>query len=158
LSYLEELQTMLRAGGFALATRVVNALEYGVPQSRERLLMIGVRQSFLEARTTLDAASLNPESWFGLGLRYTPDEVKAFPWPSQQPFRPGSRRRMPVGLPAELTVQHWFDQNRVTQHPNSVHQFRPRAGLKRMLEVQEGDVSKKSYKRLHRWRYAATAA
>lgn len=27
-----------------------------------------------------------------------------------------------------------------------------------MLEIDEGDVSKKSYKRLHRWRYSPTVA
>jgi DNA (cytosine-5)-methyltransferase 1 len=34
----------------------------------------------------------------------------------------------------------------------------PRAGLARFLSVDEGDDSKKSYKRLHRWRYSPTAA
>ena len=36
--------------------------------------------------------------------------------------------------------------------------FQPRAGLTRFTSIEEGDVSKKCYKRLHRWRYSPTAA
>jgi DNA (cytosine-5)-methyltransferase 1 len=42
-------------------------------------------------------------------------------------------------------------------HPNAEHFFKPRAGIKRFESVDEGDDSKKSYKRLHRWRYSPTA-
>ena len=41
--------------------------------------------------------------------------------------------------------------------PNSLHYFQPRAGITKFAAVDEGDVSKKSYKRLHRWRYSPTA-
>jgi DNA (cytosine-5)-methyltransferase 1 len=34
----------------------------------------------------------------------------------------------------------------------------PRAGLSKFESIDEGDVSKKSYKRLHRYRYSPTAA
>jgi DNA (cytosine-5)-methyltransferase 1 len=57
-----------------------------------------------------------------------------------------------------LTVQYWFDKNNVASHPNQKHAFIPRAGLARFQSVLEGDVSRKSYKRLHRWRYSPTAA
>lgn len=58
----------------------------------------------------------------------------------------------------ELTVQFWFDKNDVENHPNSERYLIPRQGLARMKTVDEGDVSKKSYKRLHRWRYSPTVA
>ncbi len=35
--------------------------------------------------------------------------------------------------------------------------FKPRAGLTKFQTISEGDVSKKSYKRLHRFRYSPTA-
>lgn len=54
------------------------------------------------------------------------------------------------GIVQELTVQHWFEKNSVEDHPNVSDCFVPRAGLARMQSVEEGDVSKKSYKRLHR--------
>ena len=57
-----------------------------------------------------------------------------------------------------LTVQHWFTLNNVENHPNSKHCFIPRAGLAKFEVISEGDDGKKSYKRLHRWRYSPTAA
>lgn len=64
---------------------------------------------------------------------------------------------LPV-VPAELTVEHWFRKNKVLEHPNASHHFTPRSGLGKMLTIDEGDVSRKSFKRLHRWRYSPTAA
>ena len=58
----------------------------------------------------------------------------------------------------ELTVEYWFRKNDVENHPNAKDYFIPRAGLIRMQTIEEGDVSKKSYKRLHRWRYSPTVA
>jgi DNA (cytosine-5)-methyltransferase 1 len=43
-------------------------------------------------------------------------------------------------------------------HPNNNDYFTPRAGLSKFQIIQEGDDKKKSYKRLHRWRYSPTAA
>jgi len=45
----------------------------------------------------------------------------------------------------------------VSSHANAQHAFRPRQGLKRFLSVDEGDDSRKSYKRLHRHRFSPTA-
>lgn len=36
--------------------------------------------------------------------------------------------------------------------------FTPKAGKAKMEVIDEGDDSKKSYKRLHRWRYSPTVA
>ena len=36
--------------------------------------------------------------------------------------------------------------------------FQPRAALARFKSIEEGDDLKKSFKRLHRWRYSPTAA
>lgn len=57
--------------------------------------------------------------------------------------------RCPPTAPEELTVEHWFRKNDVENHPNAGDCFTPRAGLARMQTVEEGDVSRKSYKRLH---------
>jgi len=46
----------------------------------------------------------------------------------------------------------------VENHPNQKHVFKPKAGLAKFTTVLEGDVSRKSYKRLHRNRYSPTAA
>ena len=63
----------------------------------------------------------------------------------------------PNNVPIELTVQYWFDTNKVECHPNQIDCFKPRAGLEKFKVIEEGDVSRKSYKRLHRWRYSTAA-
>ena len=85
------------------------------------------------------------------------DKIQSYHWSKTDPFGENSSLTCPVGIPANLTVQYWFDKNDVNHHSNSHHCFTPRAGLVRFLSVLEGDDSKKSYKRLHRWRYSPTA-
>ena len=41
---------------------------------------------------------------------------------------------------------------------NALDCFVPRNGLAKMQIIEEGDDSKKSYKRIHRWRYSPTVA
>ena len=62
------------------------------------------------------------------------------------------------GLPKELTVEYWFKQNDVLHHPNGNDIFEVKAGRQKISSIQEGDTSRKSFKRLHRWRYSPTAA
>jgi DNA (cytosine-5)-methyltransferase 1 len=83
-------------------------------------------------------------------------EIQNLKWPDQNPIK--RTRLKPKDIEECLTVQYWFDKNKVESHPNQKHAFTPRAGLARFQTVLEGDVSRKSYKRLHRWRYSPTAA
>ena len=89
-------------------------------------------------------------------MTYSLNEVEQLPWPSAQPFIPNSVTNCPDGVKKELTVEYWFQKNDVTHHPNSNEAFIPRSGLNKMQTVDEGDDSKKSYKRIHRWRYSPT--
>jgi DNA (cytosine-5)-methyltransferase 1 len=73
-------------------------------------------------------------------------------------YKENSEKPIPIDIPAELTVEYWFKKNNVEQHPNANHYFTPRAGLSKFEVIEEGDDLKKSYKRLHRWRYSPTAA
>ena len=86
------------------------------------------------------------------------DDVKKSNWPQQEMFDVGRVSFCPNIKMRELTVQHWFDKNEVEKHDNSNAFFRPRSGVRKMQTIPEGDVSKKSFKRLHRWRYSPTAA
>lgn len=154
-AFFDELKEMIHTAGYSTTERLTNALEFGAPQDRERVLFIGIKNELLGEEHTGNELLNFP--WLRY-QEYTMDEINAYHWPENQNFEEGGEREMPDGIPAELTVQYWFERNHVETHPNSIHHFVPRGGLAKMQLYQEGDVSKKCYKRLHRWRYSPTAA
>lgn len=150
-AFFEELKTKLHQSGYATTERLTNSLEYGAPQDRDRILLFGVQAPLLGDK------NLSGFDWKKY-QRFTLADVKAMPWPETDAFVADVMSKCPAGIPQELTVQHWFDKNDVENHPNANDYFTPRGGLVRMTSIEEGDVSKKSYKRLHRWRYSPTVA
>ncbi len=153
-AFYEELKQEISNAGYCLTDRLTNALEYGAPQDRDRILLFGVsRNLFDEGQTD----SLEGFNWTKYA-QYSMNDIHGIPWPSRSPFIENSKIPMPKGIPAELTAEYWFRRNVVTEHPNANDYFIPRAGLVKMKQIDEGDDSKKSYKRLHRWRYSPTVA
>jgi DNA (cytosine-5)-methyltransferase 1 len=144
--FFESLKSKLQLFGYRLHERLINALEYGAPQDRDRIILFGFRDHSLSREF----------SWEG--RLHSPDVRREYVWPTTSPFVEQTSSSIPNQIPLELTVQHWFDKNKVIDHPNASHCFQPRAGLARFKQIEEGDDSKKSYKRLHRWRYSPTAA
>lgn len=156
--FYEELKQSLHEAGYVTTERLTNALEFGAPQDRDRILLFGIHRDLLYGKMH-DGDALVGFPW----ERYISedlDEVKHCPWPERDPFVANSHTKMPrqIAHHENLTVQYWFDRNEVAHHPNAHRHFTPRQGLTRMKTIDEGDVSKKSYKRLHRWRYSPTVA
>lgn len=150
--FFEKLKGELHKAGYLTTERLTNALEYGAAQDRDRILMFGIQSSLLD----------NPEKikkfpWDAF-RQYDLETVKGMPWPDTDPFVPGHSTPCPTNIPKELTIEYWFEKNDVTHHANASDFFKPKAGIARMRTVLEGDVSKKCYKRPHRWRYSPTAA
>ena len=160
--FYEYLKTLLKARKYVLTERLINTIEYGAPQDRERIILLGIKSTLVnelclpfDRHTMMMANSTFP--W----LKYAkyPDRTAfTYNWPNRDRFVINSELPKPQNIPAELTVEYWFQNNAVMNHPNTTNCFTPRAGLKRFISVDEGDDSKKSYKRLHRWRYSPTAA
>lgn len=151
-AFFEELKNKMHKADYITTERLTNALEYAAPQDRDRILLFGIQEKLLK-QTTIDSFP-----WLKY-QKYSLKEVKNMPWPFQNDFACGSTNcNCPTDLPEELTVEYWFRKNDVCNHPNGKDYFTPRNGLIRMQTIPEGDVSKKSYKRLHRWRYSPTAA
>jgi DNA (cytosine-5)-methyltransferase 1 len=152
--FYNELKLSFRLAGYRLTDRLINCIEYGAPQDRERVVLLGFQDSLFEGRDSSGDRQDFP--WLRFA-KYPGRSALQFPWPKTAPFAANSQTECPAGVPRELTVQSWFERNAVEKHPNSVHCFKPRAGLVRFESVQEGDDSKKCFKRLHRWRYSPTA-
>lgn len=149
--FYEELKTKIQDAGFETTERLTNALEYGAPQDRDRILLFGVQKNIIGKK---DIKSFPWEKY----RKYSVEQVKSLPWPNANEFIRDSVTVCPDAIPKELTVQYWFEKNEVNNHPNGNDFFHPRSGLVKMQTIAEGDVSKKSYKRLHRWRYSPTVA
>lgn len=150
-AFYEEFKKEL-SRSFFLTERLCNALEFGAPQDRDRILLFGVKKTVARA----NHLNIKTFDWTAHAL-YNVDEVKAHTWPGSDVFEEDGVRPMPEGVIPELTVEHWFELNDVEHHPNANHYFQPRGGLPRMMAIEEGDATRKSYKRLHRWRYSPTA-
>ena len=160
-AFYDELKHQLADSGYVFAERLINAIEYGVPQDRERIILIGIRKNLiknmgisLEEKGQMLAESLFP--WQSQVL-YPKSEIFSHPWPDRTAFADDGFVPCPDGIHQDLTVEFWFQKNDVLNHPNAKHYFQPKAGIKRFASVDEGDDSKKSFKRLHRWRYSPTA-
>lgn len=46
--FYEELKTMLSESGYYMTDRLTNAIEFGAPQNRDRILLFGVIKSYFQ--------------------------------------------------------------------------------------------------------------
>lgn len=158
-AFFDEMKKKLISNGYYLTEKLINAIEFGAPQDRERIILIGFNKNTLsDFGIKLNGIPFLQHFDWNAKTTYKANEVFNKPWPTQEPYVENLSKKMPDGIEKKLTVQYWFDKNNVENHPNSKHYFQPRAGLPRFQSVEEGDVTRKSYKRLHRWRYSPTAA
>lgn len=146
--FYEALKNKFAQNGYVTFDRLTNAIEYGAAQDRDRIILLG----FLEPIADF---AIDETEWEKHTV-YPGRSAFEMPWPESDGSGAGGRKA--AAIPAELTVKYWFDRNKVARHPNGRHVFTPRAGLARFESTLEGDVSRKSYKRLHRHRYSPTAA
>lgn len=145
--FYDSLKLQLTKSGYQTFDRLTNAIEYGAPQDRDRIILVG----FLSPPKDF---SLGEKEWTAT-MKFPNRLAFEFGWPESD----GSdSSRTFKNIPRELTVEYWFKGNKVEKHPNQKHCFVPRAALTKFKTVKEGDVSRKSYKRLHRSRYSPTAA
>ena len=157
-AFFEELKQRFTENGYYLTEQLINSLEFGAAQDRDRIILIGFSQEMVNNMHLEVAEKQIVGSPWDAHKSYNLEEIKALPWPTTNPYHENVPTNMPEGIIPELTVLHWWQQNDVEHHPNQHMFFRPRAGLIRFQTKDEGDMEKKCYKRLHRWRYSPTAA
>lgn len=152
--FFETLKKRFIKAGYLLSEKLINAIEYGVPQDRERIILVGFHKNILHKKR---GGYLDCFDW-NLHRLYDTDSVFNKNWPKTTEFSESKKMNPPKGIIPELTVEYWFKKNNVDNHYNKNRYFIPRQGLQRFKEIFEGDDKKKSFKRLHRWRYSPTAA
>lgn len=159
--FYDILKADLRTAGYVITDHLINCIQYGAPQDRDRILMFGIKINHISKHIDQESldAMLIPEELFNWEshMKFSRDEsLKKPSWPTTDVFAENITTSAPDNIIKELTIQHWFDKNNVLNHPNANAFFTPKSDKFKL--VPEGDTSKKSFKRLHRWRYSPTAA
>lgn len=151
--FLDKKILQLQENGYALDYKILNALEFGVPQDRERLFVVGFKRSLAQTALGRKLAA-DERGWFPWPETKTYNGAKLLPWPKVTPF--GNEPRKPDEIPIELTVfPALYGNGDPEKIANGREYFNPHSS--KFKEVAEGDVSRKSFKRLHRYRYSPTA-
>lgn len=152
--FLSVLERRLESYGYCLDLRILNALELGVPQERERLFMVGIQRDYA-CQCLGRLADEQERGWFPWPVRREYKDARTrFNWPgiemnSREPALPGD-------VPLELTVQSVLNpENCPTQVQNGNDTFN--AYSSKFSVIKEGDTKRKSFKRLHRYRFSPTA-
>lgn len=150
-AFFEELKTKLHSAGYLLSEKLLNSIQFGAPQDRDRIFLFGYLATRSQSKARGNDLHIN-FPWDHEVL-FPGRSAFDFPWPETSKFQAKSKA---ANCPEQLTVQYWFHCNEVENHANALHYFQPRAALEKFKSIEEGDVSKKSFKRLHRWRYSPT--
>lgn len=137
---------------------VVNALDHGAPQDRSRVIAVGLNRTVLRKLYGRSLAKRMSGTWQPdfAHLASHPKALSAYSWPRLSEV---SGDVIPVNVPAELTVGNAFSAKAgrlPSDLPNGNEGFTPKSS--KFKWIKEGDDSKKSFKRLHRWRYSPAAA
>lgn len=105
--YFEELKRELKQNGYILTEQLMNSLDFGVPQDRERIFMIGVLKGTELARKVICVNDTFAFPW-NTNLPYDSAVVKMMNWPKPQIYRENSKRKFKYNVPRNLTVEEWF--------------------------------------------------
>ena len=107
--FYDAIKRRFRRAGYTLFDSIENALEYGVPQYRDRLFLIGFSTKVFGKKLKCN---------IGAHKKYHIDRIMAMPWPTLSPFVADSKLDCPDGIIKDLTVEFWFNKNNVEFHPN----------------------------------------
>ena len=132
----------------------LNALDFGVPQHRERVFFVGIRKDKI-ARKDITLTTFG--KWFNWpeNKKYKDAETK-YTWPEAVPF--GKSLTKPKDLPLELCVESCLVAPRqINKIANANEFFNLYKTDYKLSKIEEGETNRPSFKRLHRFRFSPTA-
>lgn len=151
--FLQQKILQLQEKGYAVDYNILNALEFGVPQDRERLFVVGFKRHVAQIALGRELA-VDERDWFPWPENEAFKGAKSLPWPKTSKF--GKEPIKPDEIPIELTVYPaLFGNSDPEKVANGCEFFNPYSI--KFKQVKEGDVFRKSFKRLHRYRFSPTA-
>lgn len=134
--------------------KTLNALEFGVPQFRERVFFIGIRKDKIE-ESKISQSHFGQWFPFPSNPKYQNAATK-YKWGVAVPF--GKKLIKPKELPFELCVESCLVPSKKENIiPNSKEYFNLYLTEKQLQAIQEGETNRPSFKRLHRFKYSPTA-
>jgi len=133
---------------------VLNSLQFGVPQSRERVFVIGINKKHFDL-TNIDKNKIGKCFPFHKNEKYK-DPHTLYDWPEAVAF--GSDFIKPSKIPLSLCVESCLvKQGDEMDIPNANEWFNLKGDRRRFKSIKEGETTRPSFKRLHRYKYSPTA-
>lgn len=158
-----EMVKKLEDTGYVIWYGILNSLQYGIPQDRSRLTLVGFKKEIVKTlkkagyvknlskdKTEKDLIFKWPKKEF--------ENPKSVIWPTKWEFGSDIIRKDIIEIPErykKLQVISAFE-GLTSLTPNHNEHFDPKSA--RFLTIDEGDTNRKSFKRLHRYRYSPTVA
>jgi DNA (cytosine-5)-methyltransferase 1 len=100
--FYDRMKSRLEQNGYLITDSLINALEYGVPQSRERAIAIGFRSDLVPAKSSHE---LNFQFSWDRNKLFSIDKIMSYPWSRTDPFGENLSLDCPVGIPVNLTIE-----------------------------------------------------
>lgn len=152
----EHLQKLLRKveKEYFVDHKTLNALEFGVPQYRERVFFIGIRKDKIDQKV-ISQSQFGQWFPFPVNIKYQ-NSVTKYRWATAVPF--GKKLTKPTDLPIELCVENCLVPHReMNSIANAKEFFNLYISDEVLKAINEGETNRPSFKRLHRFKYSPTA-
>jgi len=138
---------------FFVDHKTLNALNFGVPQYRERVFFIGIRKDKIDEK--IINKSFGEWFTFPVSNKYNEAATK-YKWESAVEF--GKELKKPEDLPIELCVENCLvPKIDLDTIPNAREYFNLHIKEEVLDKIGEGETNRPSFKRLHRFKYSPTA-
>lgn len=149
--YFYSLLNLFREEYF-ISDKILNSLHYGLPQSRERLFIFGIRKDFCfkgEINSMKD-------SWFPWPTPLYPEAENKFDWGEpKERYKSNNLPTPPSELCVSSVIENGDDADSI-KIPNMDEYFNLKKPEK-IKKIEEGDTYRPSFKKLHRNKYSPTA-